>query len=383
MQLMPVIGRLTLALLLSMLAIAPAAADGTTGTWSGSVELRGNYYWETSTRVVAPSVNLALESPSGVRLHTEYLVDSITSASQAAGTIVDVGFTEIRHDAGGGIGYEFDLGDAQLDLDASVRFSYEPDYFSTGAFVGGALSLNQRNTILRMNLAVVQDDIRQVLRGASERVDDSGRNLSDRGEIGELWAFVGSLGIEQNLSPSATFQLGYDFGRLSGFLSNAYRMVSVQGVLQPETHPELRIRHTLHSRVAYYARPLRSAFHLQLRAYLDSWDIRALSPEVRWYQEIGQFAHLRTRYRFYRQTESFFADPMYTGEDRYFTADPKMTAFDNHLLGVQLRLQMRFLHSTVLHGLRDSALTFGFEYIWNTNRYGNAVISQAGLLFPF
>ncbi len=375
---------LSLALLV---ALTPASviADETSGDWSGQIELRGNYYWETSTRVIAPSLNASVESPSGVRLHADYLVDSITSASQAAGTLVDVGFTEVRHDVGGGIGYEFDLGESQLDLSANVRFSYEPDYFSTGGFIGSALSLNRRNTVLRLNLALVQDDIRQVLRGAQDRIGPDGRNLSDRGEVGELWGLVASAGFEQVLSPTVTFQLGYDFGRLSGFLANPYRMVSVQGVLQPEAHPELRLRHTLHSRLAVYARRLHAAFHFRVRGYMDSWEVQALSPEFRWYQELGAFAQLRSRYRFYRQSRAFFGVPAeaYTEADVFVTADPKMTAFDNHLLGFQLRLNMSFLNGTTMHALRRSSLTFGFEYIWNTNRYGNGVISQLGLQLPF
>jgi len=363
---------------------APSTADEVSGDWSGSVELRGGYYWETSTRVVAPSVHVALESPSGVRIDADYLVDSITSASQAAGTLVDVGFTEIRHDAGAGLGYEFDLGDAQLDVNAHIRFSYEPDYFSQGLFTGAALSLNQRNTILRFGMAFVQDDIRQVLRG-DMRTDPTGRNLSDRGEVGELLALVGNVGFEQLLSPQISLQLGYDLGRLSGYLSNAYRMVSVQGVLTSEAHPELRLRHTLHGRLAMYARSLRSAFHFMVRGYVDSWDIMAVSPEIRWYQELGSFVNLRTRYRYYEQSASFFGESLssYTDRDTYVTADPKMTAFHSHLLGFQLRLQASFLRGTSLDWFRDASLNFGFEYIWNTNRYGNGVISQASLRLPF
>jgi hypothetical protein len=35
---------------------APLAADEASGTWTGEVTVQGNYYWETSTRVVAPEV---------------------------------------------------------------------------------------------------------------------------------------------------------------------------------------------------------------------------------------------------------------------------------------------------------------------------------------
>src|SRR5688500_16897296 len=60
-----------------------ARADEASGTWTGEVELRGNYYWETSTRVVAPEARIRLESPVGVRVDAGYLLDAITSASIA------------------------------------------------------------------------------------------------------------------------------------------------------------------------------------------------------------------------------------------------------------------------------------------------------------
>ena len=46
--------------LAAMLALPgePARADELTGTWTGNVELRGNYWWERSTRVIAPEHEL-------------------------------------------------------------------------------------------------------------------------------------------------------------------------------------------------------------------------------------------------------------------------------------------------------------------------------------
>lgn len=72
--------RLLLVVLLLGVSLT-ARADRASGTWTGSVETRGNYYWERSTRVVAPTVAVNLDSPDGVQLHADYLVDVITSAS--------------------------------------------------------------------------------------------------------------------------------------------------------------------------------------------------------------------------------------------------------------------------------------------------------------
>ncbi len=362
-----------------------AEADGASGTWTGRLELRGNYYWEQSTRVVAPSLNVKLDAPNGLTLNVHYLVDSITSASQAAGALVDVRFTEVRHDVGLGASYEWELaGDKQLRLSMTGRVSREPDYLSTGGGINAALSLNDRSTVLRMGLGFVHDEVRQNFRtGAGARPDAGG----GMGPVFEesFNALVLSAGWEQVLSPVATFQLSYDFGYMNGFLANAYRRVSVAGVLVQEAHPETRWRQTLTGRFAYYIRPSRTAVHLIYRAYVDSWDIGALTPEVRVYQKLGELAMLRVRWRHYRQRRSFFyADPeLYAAGDQYVTADPKMSAFHSHLLGFQFRLALDFLDGSKLDFLRNAVIDLNFEYIWNTNRFGNGVISEVGLRVPF
>src|SRR3954468_16017199 len=95
-------------LLFTLLCTERLSADAVTGTYTGSVALRGNYYWERSTRVVAPSLTAAVETPHGVRVDGTYLIDAITSASQATGVQTDNTFREIRHDAQLGVGHEFD-----------------------------------------------------------------------------------------------------------------------------------------------------------------------------------------------------------------------------------------------------------------------------------
>src|SRR5690606_28360550 len=57
-----------LCLVLSLCLFAPPAAvdaDAASGTYTGSVSLRGNYYWERSTRVIAPAIAMGVESPRG------------------------------------------------------------------------------------------------------------------------------------------------------------------------------------------------------------------------------------------------------------------------------------------------------------------------------
>jgi hypothetical protein len=369
------------ALLAGVVSLAPLAAHAQED-WSGEVEVRGNYYWERSTLVIAPQATVEVEAPNGVRLHGDYLVDTITSASLGAGAVTDNRFTEIRHDIRLGGGYEFDLGERQLDLTLTGRYGFEPDYTSTGVSLASRLSLNQRATVLALGLTYIHDVIGKKLRGADRSAD--GRDLSDRGTQGDLDAIVLNAGLEQALSPVLTLAVGYDLGLAYGYQHNPYRTAGVAGTQQDEAHPDERGRHNVHARLAYYIPVTGTALHGIYRAYLDTWDIGALTPEARIYQEIGDLVTLRLRYRYYTQTRAFFQRPdgQYLETDPYRTSDPKMSEFHSNLFGTQVRLDLGFLAGSALDAAAQGSLEITFDFWWNTSASGPGVIAQAAVTMP-
>ena len=362
-----------------------ARADESSGRWTGQVSLWGNYYWETSTRVVAPSVAARITSPEGVDIRAEYLVDAITSASVAAGVITDIRFTEVRNQFSLGTGHEFDLGDTQLRLDLNTRVSHEPDYLATGVSMSGSLSMAERCSVLGWSLGYIHDDVGAVIRGGQPRVGDDGRDLSNRGRLGELEGLNASVSFSQILSPVHTLSVGYDFVHNWGFLANPYRQVMMDGVLRPEQHPGTRTRHSLYGRFAWYVPESGTAFHLMYRAYVDDWDVAALTPEVRVYQELGSHATLRLRYRYYDQLQSYFWNrgDAFEGDTQLLTADPKMDDFDSHLFGVRALVRLGFLEGTFLDFMHEGNLQLNFDYWVQSSRFGNGVISQVGVEVPF
>lgn len=358
-------------------------ADEVDGRWSGRFSLLGNYYWETSTRVVAPELAVQLTSPNGTDLSVNYLVDTITSASQAAGTTVDVSFNETRHDITLGVGRELALGDNALQWRTGAHFSREPDYTSISGNVGGSLFLNERSTTLHVTLGYLHDEVRQNFRGPPPP-SNPGTIL---GQFNENFdALTLSFGWDQVLRRWLIAEFGYDFVYLNGFLANAYRRVMVAGAAVGEQHPGTRIRHTLTGRVKAHVAATRTTFQLRYRAYLDSWDIGAINPEARVYQQLSRHLELRLRYRYYKQTHSFFYednDEAYAPNAAYYTNDPKMSAFRSHEVGLQLRLDFGFLEGTALDVLHGGRLDLSFNYLWRTNVFGDAVTAQVGLSVPF
>lgn len=192
------------------------------------------------------------------------------------------------------------------------------------------------------------------------------------------------ISFSQVLSESATVMVGYDLVHNWGYLANPYRTVAIGGAQLMESHPEARSRSSFYGRLQLYAPDSGTGFHVLYRVYLDDWDVGALTPEARLYQEIGEAVLLRVRYRFYSQLRSFFWRPAdaYGGTDAFFTADPKMAEFQSHLLGVHARVALGFLGDSPLSFLRDGNLVLNFDYLWQGSRFGDGIIAQVGIDVP-
>jgi hypothetical protein len=162
------------------------------------------------------------------------------------------------------------------------------------------------------------------------------------------------------------------------------------GGVVPEQHPRERKRHAVYGWLQHYIPYTHSSIRAGYRLYKDDWDILAHAAEARVYQELGSHVEVRLRYRYYSQRGAYFWHKAGNTRADYgadmkgpVTADPKMSAFLDHTFGFKLRVALGFLRNTWLNALRDAVFDGTLEYMINTNRYGNAWISQAGFIWPF
>jgi len=349
---------------------ATARADEVNARWSGDVELRGNYFLERSTRVVVPTARASFVSPTGLRIGADVLLDSITSASIAQGAQTDDLFTERRWSVGASVGRSEELApDAILDWSVFGRYSLENDYFATAFGFDTLVALAQRCSMLRFNASLVSDRI--------EKTSDATFKEDLRG-VSLRFAY------EQILTPTITATVAADVAYLDGFLANAYRSVAVPGEGRlSENHPDDRWRVAPSVAVRWHIPLTRTSLHFRVRGYDDSWDITALTADARIYQEVGEHLITRVRYRSYNQTESYFADNTYRvpgTREHLVTADPKMQSFGTQELGLKFEWRLPFLRA--IH-LGDAWFDTAFDYRWNDNRYGDAVLAQAGMRIAF
>ena len=363
----------SVAWLLALVLVTTAHADEASGAWSGTLEARPNYYWERSTRVVVPWGKLDLEAPNGIRMHGEYLVDVISSASIGQGVDEDGVVTELRHGVGAGVGKELDFGSSQLDLSIHGMYSTENDYKSWIYGLDTALSFAERNTKISLGLTRVSDDIEA---------------NNDPAWSGELDGMTLAFGVEQVLGPRVMFTLGYQVAYLEGYLGNTYRRVLFeQGAPARESPPDTRYRHNLTSRIAV-ALPTGTAVHLLNRGYIDSWEIAAITPELRVYQELTESTIGRLRYRFYAQSSAEFApNGPYPGSPLEYTGattnDPKMIAMRTHMLGLMFEQRLDFLAGSFLGFAQHAWLDIMIDRYWSTSSFGNGIIGTAGGRIPF
>ena len=103
-------------------AVAPVRADD-------HITVRGAYFREASTRVIQPVVEISKDLPSGFDVTAHYLLDAITSASVAAGT---VGRHDLHRDAQRGRAGAWARPGIAGAPSLGYQYSAESDYWSHG-----------------------------------------------------------------------------------------------------------------------------------------------------------------------------------------------------------------------------------------------------------
>lgn len=384
---------------LLLLAALPAGADVDT------VVMRGNYWRDRNTRVLQPTIELNKQLPTGTRISAHYLLDAITSASVAAGVLRDEPFTELRNEAGFGLGQWL----GPVLLSGSYSYSSESDYWAHTASLGLLVDLFQHNTQLSAN--VVYGNDRVALR--------MGPTLYN--PVGGLQTVSAFATWTQALLPTLGLTAGYEVGIIgfgtaqNGWQANPYRTVNLGGAPARELVPYQRIRQAA-STALYWTLPLPIrlmpylAFRGAYRLYWDDWGLVSHTPELRLYVPIGP-VEWRITGRWYTQNHvTFWSDngvtPFYPqgvqglrcttclrADSRrllWYTSDPKLGDMTSEFL--ELRLLVHLVGLRNLHWLPGAQwlsaglveLSYGhyFNGGFAHTAYGDAEVAGLQLEWP-
>lgn len=379
--------RLQLALAI-LIVSSTASADGT-------LSMRGVYYKERATRVMSPMLDGMFEVGTRGLVNAHFLVDAITSASPGSGAAMAMPFTEQRYEAGGGYTHELDGPVSWIDklrLGGDARFSTESDYRSIAADVHADADLAQKNTTVGIAGGVSAD--RADASGAQGALGGIKLLCEDDAERGETvgtstscpLTIVNALAtVSQIVSRDAVVGASYDIAYLGGYQSNPYRSVPIPELdtFVPERHPFARTRQSVSGSARIFWPAEQMTFIPAYRYYWDDWGIHAHTPELTLVQEVGHHADASFMYRYYTQDAAFFWQQVYaapTPARPYVTNDPKMSAFDGHMLQAKLGI---FGEAFDLSGRWAGARFEGImEYVVQHNRFGNAVVAHVALTLP-
>lgn len=373
--------------------VAAALLVSSTAFADGDLTIRGVYYKEKSTRVMQPVLDGMFEVGARGLVTAHLLADAITSASAGSGAVAAKPFDELRYEAGLGYTQELDGPSGsiidRLRLGGEGRFSDESDYRSI--FVSGRAEadLAQKNATVGIGGSVSADKAD----AAGSQSPLGGIMLMCKGDASAtstscpLDIYAGFATVSQILGKNTVAGANYDIAYLDGYQSNPYRQVRVPvlGTLVPERHPYTRLRQSIAGSVRQYVERTQTTFIAAYRYYWDDWSIHAHTPELRIVQEVGMHADASVRYRYYRQTAAYFFRDVYpdpaTLDKPYVTDDPKMSAFDGHILEAKLGV---FGEAFELGGRWAGARFEGIlEYVIQHNRFGNAVVAHVALTLPF
>ncbi len=149
--------------------------------------------------------------------------------------------------------------------------------------------------------------------------------------------------FSQSLTPVLETQVTYSAQLVDGFQGDPYRSVILGGSVKAEEHdPNERARESVTVRLAWYARPMKGALRVSLRAYADSWAVRSGTAEVELEKSLGESVRIMARGRVYDQSGAVFWSDDYTGgapplgpRGQYWTGDRELSPFWSWLGGAR------------------------------------------------
>jgi hypothetical protein len=383
-----------LAPLLTLLALLmPGTASA-----EDRITVRGNYYREESTRVMQPMVHFRKELPDErFALEAEYLLDMISSASIAAGSLElggDKVFNEARHEVTVGANTKI----KDWTASAFYRYSTETDY--TANVVGASVSRSFLRETATVSLSYSANVARvyRILNNIGTRSP-----WLSHGDTNQLQVHYLALGYTHVLTKTLVAGVSLEGTYGVGPQDNPYRRAR-NGA--PEIHPWVRKRLAPTGWLLWSIPRAKMVIEPRYRYYADDWGVNGHLADLRVHFRPHQSVHLRLRYRYYIQDQAYFwrDDGMWAEDYPYRSDDPKMNDQWSNTVGGQIVWELdgiakfkglrwlagAWIQATYNHSFvrcRDaSAVCADQDYLYGTvrtTRYGDNRSGDLSFSFAF
>jgi hypothetical protein len=219
-------------------------------------------------------------------------------------------------------GFNLDLSRrvANHTLGIQVSYSTESDYESIGVSLRDGIDLNQRNTTLTFGGAFTHDLITASTLPGDETKD----------------SFDAMLGLNQTLNLQTLLTLNFTFGHVSGYLSDPYKVVELNGDLVRENRPGSKDKFIGYAALTRHLAFARASVEASYRYYDDSFGVHADTLGLAWYQKLGTKFIVRPALRYYRQSAADFYAYRFEGTPEFYSSDYRLSAFDSMGYGLKV-----------------------------------------------
>lgn len=201
-----------------------------------------------------------------------------------------------------------------------LSYSQESDYLSTGISLQDAVDFNRKNTTLLFGGAYTHD----ALTPANNRPSDT------KDTIDVL------LGVTQVLSPTTLLTANIALGQVTGFISDPYKLVELNGDLTFEKRPESKTKQIVYLGLNQFITPLDASVELGIRHYGDSFGLNAETITLAWYQKMGEHFILSPSFRYYTQTAADFYNVRFSGSPEFYSSDYRISSLTGTSYGLKL-----------------------------------------------
>jgi hypothetical protein len=312
-----------------------------------NLEFRYLFYQESDgrTKVLNPWVNvnqdfglrggtlsllLGYDTISGASPTGGYpTADTTTSASGVVSgntNIPLVAYHDTRKSAALTYGHRFGAHLPSVD----ISYSKENDYLARGAGLSDAWTLAHGRGTLHFGASISRDVVTPVTTKISS---DKASNAVALG-----WTWV--VGEQDLLDVSASLT------KLSGYLTDPYKIVPIGLTTVPEARPDSRSRRAILLKYGHFFVDAGGALRPIFRYYWDDWAIRAYTLDLLYDQHVGSNWIVSPELRLYSQSAASFFAYEFAAPQPYMSSDYRLSSFYNALIG--LSVAYRFPHDLTL-----------------------------------
>ena len=119
-------------------------------------------------------------------------------------------------------------------------------------------------------------------------------------------------GVTQVINRNTLLQVGLQVNKHDGYLSDPYKQVFVESLIQSDNRPGIRTQYAASARLRYFVKQMKAALHIDYRYYLDDWSVEAHTLELSWNQKLPSGWRLSPSIRYYSQESARFYAPFFS-----------------------------------------------------------------------